>query len=599
MSIQLNLSTHSAELKAAYKEVIDKTCSTNWILLSYTKGSNELKVAGKGDGGLEELSEEFEDDKVLFALAQVTDPNSQLPKLVFISWCGEGAPVQRKGLLPSHLGHVQKFFDGYHVQINARDAEDVTPEQIMKKVDEGSGAKYSYHEQVRSQTPVSQASKPAVVQTPLTTSSYKKPLPPASKPEAPRAPSFKPPQASSNLQNRFLQQVDQGDKEKQAREDQERFEREFLQKSQPKPSQSHSGVSSRVQDARDREERELQERLEKARISRSGVSTGKHIPSRDMGAQGNNEAHQNAKRLEEERRREAEFEEQRKADKLQKERQRAEEEAQQKEREREQLRLEREREEKSRQEALELERLQRERESQEQEQRERKAREKEQKEREAQEQERREREAREKEQREREAQEQEQRERKAREKEQKELEARQKEQAEQDRKNEEAQREQERQASLTKEAEQSLPAIEGESNLTAIALFDYAAIDETEVNLKEGELVTGIQQIDEGWWQGTNESGQFGLFPANYVELVAPPEPSSFQEIPSAQTPEASNSQNYAVALYDYEASEQGELSFGAADRITNIDFLSDDWWQGTNPDGQTGLFPANYVELQ
>lgn len=55
-----------------------------------------------------------------------------------------------------------------------------------------------------------------------------------------------------------------------------------------------------------------------------------------------------------------------------------------------------------------------------------------------------------------------------------------------------------------------------------------------------------------------------------------------------------------AVALYDYDAGEDNEISFRENDVITHIEFVSEDWWQGVAADGKTvGLFPANYVELQ
>lgn len=38
------------------------------------------------DGGLEELNDEFSDGKVQFAYAKVIDPNTELPKYVFIGW---------------------------------------------------------------------------------------------------------------------------------------------------------------------------------------------------------------------------------------------------------------------------------------------------------------------------------------------------------------------------------------------------------------------------------------------------------------------------------------------------------------------------------
>lgn len=86
---------------------------------------------------------------------------------------------------------------------------------------------------------------------------------------------------------------------------------------------------------------------------------------------------------------------------------------------------------------------------------------------------------------------------------------------------------------------------EGEM-LKAVALYDYQAVDETEISFDPGDIISHIDQIDEGmavcclegrkidegrminifflllgWWQGLSERfGTYGLFPANYVELI-------------------------------------------------------------------------------
>lgn len=56
------------------------------------------------------------------------------------------------------------------------------------------------------------------------------------------------------------------------------------------------------------------------------------------------------------------------------------------------------------------------------------------------------------------------------------------------------------------------------SLLRAIALYDYQANDSDEISFDPNDIITDIVQIDDGWWQGKCK-GQFGLFPANYVEL--------------------------------------------------------------------------------
>lgn len=49
-----------------------------------------------------------------------------------------------------------------------------------------------------------------------------------------------------------------------------------------------------------------------------------------------------------------------------------------------------------------------------------------------------------------------------------------------------------------------------------------------------------------------------------------------------------------AVALYDYDAGEDNEISFRENEVIRDIQFVSDDWWSGLAPDGTAvGLFPG------
>ncbi|XP_016346998.1 src substrate cortactin-like isoform X4 [Sinocyclocheilus anshuiensis] len=53
-----------------------------------------------------------------------------------------------------------------------------------------------------------------------------------------------------------------------------------------------------------------------------------------------------------------------------------------------------------------------------------------------------------------------------------------------------------------------------------------------------------------------------------------------------------------AVALYDYQAAGDDEISFDPDDVITNIEMIDEGWWRGVCR-GTYGLFPANYVEVR
>uniref|UniRef100_A0A8B9EWT5 Drebrin like n=1 Tax=Anser cygnoides TaxID=8845 RepID=A0A8B9EWT5_ANSCY len=99
------------------------------------------------DGGLEEMVEELNSGKVMYAFCRVKDPNSGLPKYVLVNWTGEGVNDVRKGACANHVSTVAGFLKGAHVTINARAEEDVEPELIMEKVAKASGANYSFHKE--------------------------------------------------------------------------------------------------------------------------------------------------------------------------------------------------------------------------------------------------------------------------------------------------------------------------------------------------------------------------------------------------------------------------------------------------------------------
>ncbi|KAG9246103.1 hypothetical protein BJ878DRAFT_417695, partial [Calycina marina] len=140
----------------------------------------------------------------------------------------------------------------------------------------------------------------------------------------------------------------------------------------------------------------------------------------------------------------------------------------------------------------------------------------------------------------------------------------------------------------------------------AVAQYDYEKAEDNELELTEGEYVTNIEMVDEDWWMGTNSKAESGLFPSNYVELVedddeapasqSPPPAPVTATRPAADTP-GSPAGPTASTVYDYEAAEDNELSFPENAKITGLEFPDEDWWFG-HFEGKSGLFPANYVQL-
>lgn len=53
------------------------------------------------------------------------------------------------------------------------------------------------------------------------------------------------------------------------------------------------------------------------------------------------------------------------------------------------------------------------------------------------------------------------------------------------------------------------------------AMYDYDAQDDDEVSFQDGDYIVNVRSIDGGWMTGeVQRTGQVGMLPANYVQLV-------------------------------------------------------------------------------
>jgi hypothetical protein len=115
----------------------------------------------------------------------------------------------------------------------------------------------------------------------------------------------------------------------------------------------------------------------------------------------------------------------------------------------------------------------------------------------------------------------------------------------------------------------------------ARALFEYEATDETEISFQEGDLIIlslydGEVPDCPGWMKGRCK-GKEGIFPANHAELFA----------------EA----KLCKATFDFDVSEPEELALKEGETLI-IEATHEDWYEGRNEKGETGIFPSTYVTL-
>uniref|UniRef100_A0A8C2X721 Intersectin-1 n=1 Tax=Cyclopterus lumpus TaxID=8103 RepID=A0A8C2X721_CYCLU len=131
--------------------------------------------------------------------------------------------------------------------------------------------------------------------------------------------------------------------------------------------------------------------------------------------------------------------------------------------------------------------------------------------------------------------------------------------------------------------------------LQAQALYPWRAKKDNHLNFNKNEIITVLEQQDM-WWLGELQTGQRGWFPKSYVKLI-----SASMTPPPGAAPRIKNTRWVKmvhllfVAMYTYESSEQGDLSFQQGD-VVMVTRKEGDWWTGM-VGGKTGVFPSNYVK--
>ncbi|KNC97306.1 uncharacterized protein SPPG_07235 [Spizellomyces punctatus DAOM BR117] len=150
------------------------------------------------------------------------------------------------------------------------------------------------------------------------------------------------------------------------------------------------------------------------------------------------------------------------------------------------------------------------------------------------------------------------------------------------------------------------PTMSLASKANAVAIYDYDAKGEGETSLRNGDDLVIVVPESDGWVKVQNLISQgVGLVPANYIKNLEPvngsgPAPSTLS--PAGPKISDSPKSKQVKALYDFNATDEGELSFRAGDSIevvdTSGDFSDEAWWEGrVARTGQIGQFPVVFTQ--
>uniref|UniRef100_A0AAY4D1R3 Intersectin 2a n=1 Tax=Denticeps clupeoides TaxID=299321 RepID=A0AAY4D1R3_9TELE len=127
------------------------------------------------------------------------------------------------------------------------------------------------------------------------------------------------------------------------------------------------------------------------------------------------------------------------------------------------------------------------------------------------------------------------------------------------------------------------PSVSGEDSRPHIVQVTTANVATTteQLSLTSGQLILVLAKNSSGWWlgelQARGKKRQKGWFHSSSVKVLGP-----FCQV---------------IAMYDYKAASEDEMSFSKGQLINVLNKDDTDWWKG-ELSGVTGLFPTNYVKM-
>lgn len=159
----INYTSRSREIETEYLKIVKGSDQdTTWLII----GPNSNKEYGPESTGNDftDFLQSFDDTKVQYGLARVSPPGSDVYKLILIGWCPDSAPMKSRASFAANFATVaNNLLKGYHVQVTARDEDDLNENELLSKISNAAGARYSIQSAATSHptTPsVSNSTKP-------------------------------------------------------------------------------------------------------------------------------------------------------------------------------------------------------------------------------------------------------------------------------------------------------------------------------------------------------------------------------------------------------------------------------------------------------
>eukprot|EP01132_Coremiostelium_polycephalum_P005357 gene5357-6683_t len=135
--------TNQQEFQDAIQNVHTSNSTQNWILVGYDGSPDRIKLISTGTGGVTELTQQLNDESMLYAIVRVVDVVDNIPtdRYAYITWIGDNVKGIDKARFGTNKSSVTKLLGHYNVEIIASSHNEISESEIMKKVQDASGSR--------------------------------------------------------------------------------------------------------------------------------------------------------------------------------------------------------------------------------------------------------------------------------------------------------------------------------------------------------------------------------------------------------------------------------------------------------------------------
>lgn len=124
-------------IQEAMRAVRNDSDPTNWMSITYAPNSKtKLTLQGKGEGGVDEMTQSWGPTGVYFGLVRITEviDDSETVKFVFVHMLGDNVHPMLKGRVSTHKGQVEALLQPYHTTFFTTNKDEITQDELTMLV---------------------------------------------------------------------------------------------------------------------------------------------------------------------------------------------------------------------------------------------------------------------------------------------------------------------------------------------------------------------------------------------------------------------------------------------------------------------------------